>query len=211
MTKKGIVFSVITLLGTAIVTILVLGPENLIRPFSESADSGDAGVSTGEDKAAAASVPTPGEELIQQQTQTEEYLMELQAGESEYVAQIEEANQKIEDLNATLAELELTVQASDAEVADYESEIGYANYMINGLNSSISQMQNREAQFTEALSQANQNAADLQAYIDQYNAAQVSVVSNSSVVSGDSTSSKNNSSSSHHDDDHHEHEENDDD
>jgi chromosome segregation ATPase len=207
MTKERIIFSVVTLLGTAIVTTLVLGPENL---FGGSTDSGNAGVSAGKDEAAAASVPTPGEELVQQQIQTEEYLTELQASESEYAAQIEEANQKIEDLNATLAELGLEVQASDAEVADYESEIGYANYTINSLNNSIGQMQNREAQFVEALSQANQNAADLQAYIDQYNASQVSVASNST-SGGDSTGSKNNSSSSHHDDDHHEHEENDDD
>lgn len=210
MTKKRIIFSVITLLGTVIVTTLVLGSENLIWPFGGSTDSGDVEVYAGEDESDAVDVPTPGEELVQQQIQTEEYLAELQAGESEYAAQLEEANQKIEELNAALAALELEVQASDAEVADYESEIGYASYTINGLNGSIYQMQNREAQFVEALNQANQNAADLQAYIDQYNAAQASVASNSN-SGGDSAGSRNNASSSHHDDDHHEHEEDDDD
>jgi chromosome segregation ATPase len=210
MTKKRIIFSVITLLGTALVTIVVLGFENLRLAFGGTADSGDAGASAGKDQAVAVDVPTPGEELVQQQTRTEAYLAELQASESEYAAQIEEANQKIEELNAALAGLELEVQASDAEVADYESEIGYASYIINGLNGSINQMQNREAQFVEALNQANQNIVDLQAYLDQYHAAQASLASNSN-SGGDSTGSRNNSSSSHHDDDHHEREEDDDD
>ena len=167
MTKVRMIFSAITMVGTVLVTSLVLGAGNLTLAFG---DVGKAKEAEAADEAAP-EVPSQEDLLVQQQTETEDYLTGLQANEAEVGAEIEAANQRIEALNATLAELETQVQASDAEVADYEAQINYANYAINGLYGEINQMQARESQFIDAVNQANQNVAELQAYVDQYNAA----------------------------------------
>lgn len=188
MTRARLILSGVTLTVVAVAAVLVLSVDTLSAAFTPSARA----AAPADDSA---SVNAQAEQLLTELEQMEANLQAMQEHEGDYTRQIEEANQQIEDLNTTLAQVEAEAQSNQDSLADYESQIQYANNVAAEMRNSISVMQGRETEWLAQIDLANQTVGELQAYIDQYHAAQASAANNSS--------SNNNNRSGSHDDDHH--------
>ncbi len=187
MKRPQAILAAATLAGIVLMTIAGLGIGNLHaaanKPPSEAPAS------------ATPDVDSYKESLLERRRQLEELLKTMQTNEDSYTAQVEEANRTIQRLNETLAQLESETLANDATIAQHESAFGATNSSADKLRGAIAAMQAREPQYLAQIQAATQTIAELQAYIDQYNAQQAAAAATAGSGGG-----------GQHDDDHDEHE-----
>jgi septal ring factor EnvC (AmiA/AmiB activator) len=157
MNRAKIVLTSLTLTGIVVFAVLAIGAQNLLAAAQQAASQ------TAEDDPAAA--------LLDVQGKTEENLADMQGQEADYAAQIERANSEVEQLNAQLTEFQVEGQNNQATIANYESQLAYANNRAYQLRGAIATMQGREGQWLEQINAANASIAEMEAYIVQYNAA----------------------------------------
>jgi peptidoglycan hydrolase CwlO-like protein len=199
MNRARLVLSGITLTVVAIAVVLVLGADTLSAALAAPPADGEGGQSgTGE----SAPVSTQADLLLEELKQMEADLQDMQARETDYTAQIEEANQTIDALNTTFAQVETEARDTESALADYESQIQYANGVAGELRGSIAAMQGREGEWLAQIDVANQTIGELQTYIDQYRAAQAAAASSGGGSSGGGGGDHDDDHHDDHDDDH---------
>lgn len=154
--------------------------------------------------------PSPEQAILGQQADLEAELSDMQASEADYIDILDEANAQIAELNAQLEALQSEAYTNQADLQDLQNNINLAYATGSQYAGEVQAMQAREGQWQEALTQANQTIAELEAYITQYQAAASAPAPSGG---GSGSSGGGGGGGSHFDDDEHqeqEHEEHDD-
>jgi len=137
-----------TLTGTIVLALLAIGAKNVLA-IAEQGPS---------DKT---------QEAISAQAQQEQALGAMQSKEQDYATGLSESNQKIETLNQQLNDLQVSDQQTQDAINEAQNQIAYARNRAAQLRGLIATMQSRADQWLQAIKTAQDNIAQLQAYIAQ--------------------------------------------
>lgn len=158
------------LLSAGIVTSLVIVVLVGLSIYNHHVDNQAAVDADASDAAAASDSEASNEEayisaLNERQGQLDEAVAMMEARRTDYADQLETANQTIENLEVSIAELETRIETNNAKIVEYEPQLAELNYTVWSLIQTRDELAAQEAEYTAQIEAANATVLALQAQI----------------------------------------------